>query len=322
MSPVSLFMRPSFGGIRKKLGCDWRRIDMQTAANRINGIRIVLLLFTIAATELFAFQLASADITIISRDSFARAGAFSGSGGAVSQGEFEDNTEALTGMFSFSESVMTLVTEDDPFSTGSATSSCTVSVMDNVIHSPSSLTLTTVRNSTASVQHISGPSNATASARHNFRVRFSVDDQPVRYTLSGTFDPGPIVNGFNRMALYRPFTANTIFEFETPVGSVSETGILQPGLTYEFRARVFDGLGAGANDPSTTESTSYNAMLHVENVLIGDVNLDGVVNLLDVEPFIDAISTGQYQFEADINADDEVNLLDVNPFIAILSGGG
>jgi hypothetical protein len=57
-----------------------------------------------------------------------------------------------------------------------------------------------------------------------------------------------------------------------------------------------------------------------ESILLGDVNLDSVVNLLDVDPFIDRISTGTYQVEADINEDGVVNLLDVDPFILLLSG--
>ena len=57
------------------------------------------------------------------------------------------------------------------------------------------------------------------------------------------------------------------------------------------------------------------------NVLKGDVNQDGEVNLLDVQPFIDALASGTYIAEADTNCDGEVNLLDVEPFIAILSGG-
>lgn len=56
-------------------------------------------------------------------------------------------------------------------------------------------------------------------------------------------------------------------------------------------------------------------------VLLGDVNLDGVVNLLDVAPFVDRIATGTYQAEADVNQDGSVNLLDVDPFIDVLAGG-
>lgn len=55
--------------------------------------------------------------------------------------------------------------------------------------------------------------------------------------------------------------------------------------------------------------------------LLGDVNLDGTVNLLDVDPFVDRISSGTYQAEADCNQDGTINLLDIDPFIAILGGG-
>ena len=57
-----------------------------------------------------------------------------------------------------------------------------------------------------------------------------------------------------------------------------------------------------------------------QEVLLGDVNLDGVVDLLDVAPFVDLIAGLQFQVEADINQDGEVNLLDVNPFVEILTG--
>ena len=56
-------------------------------------------------------------------------------------------------------------------------------------------------------------------------------------------------------------------------------------------------------------------------VLIGDVNLDGVVNLLDISPFIDLLLSGGYSVEADINGDGAVNSLDIDPFIEILLGG-
>ena len=55
-------------------------------------------------------------------------------------------------------------------------------------------------------------------------------------------------------------------------------------------------------------------------VIIGDVNQDGSVDLLDVSPFVDAISSGDYQIEADMNEDGAVDLLDVSKFIDVLSG--
>lgn len=58
-----------------------------------------------------------------------------------------------------------------------------------------------------------------------------------------------------------------------------------------------------------------------DDVLLGDVNGDGQVNLLDVAPFVELVSSGGFQAEADINGDGVVNLLDVGPFVALLTGG-
>ncbi len=55
-------------------------------------------------------------------------------------------------------------------------------------------------------------------------------------------------------------------------------------------------------------------------VLLGDLNGDGQVNLLDVSPFVDAVVSGTFIPEADINGDGEVNLLDIAPFVALLTG--
>lgn len=54
--------------------------------------------------------------------------------------------------------------------------------------------------------------------------------------------------------------------------------------------------------------------------LIGDINGDNAVNLLDVAGFVDAISNGTFSYAADINSDGAVNLLDVGPFVDLLSG--
>lgn len=42
---------------------------------------------------------------------------------------------------------------------------------------------------------------------------------------------------------------------------------------------------------------------------LGDVNYDGVVNLLDVGPFINAISNGELDPKADVNEEGADNLL-------------
>jgi hypothetical protein len=57
------------------------------------------------------------------------------------------------------------------------------------------------------------------------------------------------------------------------------------------------------------------------DVLIGDINCDGTVTLLDVSPFVKLISSGVYSAAADVNDDGCVSLLDVQPFVKTLTGG-
>ena len=54
-------------------------------------------------------------------------------------------------------------------------------------------------------------------------------------------------------------------------------------------------------------------------MLLGDINNDGGVNLLDVQPFVELITSGQFDEKADINLDGVVDLLDIGPFIDILT---
>jgi hypothetical protein len=52
---------------------------------------------------------------------------------------------------------------------------------------------------------------------------------------------------------------------------------------------------------------------------IGDVNLDGANDFLDITPFIAALSGNVFIAEADCNEDGVVDFFDISPFIAILS---
>ena len=63
------------------------------------------------------------------------------------------------------------------------------------------------------------------------------------------------------------------------------------------------------------------ATINVGDVLKGDVNCDGIVDLLDVQPFVDLLASGGYSDKADINSDGVLNLVDVQPFINLLTGG-
>lgn len=56
-----------------------------------------------------------------------------------------------------------------------------------------------------------------------------------------------------------------------------------------------------------------------DDVFLGDVNLDGFVNFLDIAPFINLLSNSSFQAEADVNEDGAVNFLDIAVFIGLLS---
>ena len=62
----------------------------------------------------------------------------------------------------------------------------------------------------------------------------------------------------------------------------------------------------------------------VENFLepgvLGDINGDGVADLLDIAPFVDLIISGEFNPLGDINGDGAVDLLDITPFVALISG--
>ena len=56
------------------------------------------------------------------------------------------------------------------------------------------------------------------------------------------------------------------------------------------------------------------------DVLKGDVDLNGTVTFLDINPFIMILSGNGFQAEADCDCDGDVDFLDIQPFIDILAG--
>lgn len=68
-----------------------------------------------------------------------------------------------------------------------------------------------------------------------------------------------------------------------------------------------------------SDAGNYELFIYRFNGFQGDVNCDGSVDLLDVGPFVDAITNGDNPPKADINNDNIVNLLDIGPFVGLLS---
>ena len=121
------------------------------------------------------------------------------------------------------------------------------------------------------------------------------------------------------------------------IGGVSATGVQTigfiSGLGQVGYFRVDLGSGGGpavfldgeAAAPDENGMTDFTITIPPlpdggPEVLLGDVNTDGVVDFLDISPFIVVLSGGGFQEEADIDQNGVVDFLDISPFIQILSG--
>ncbi len=105
---------------------------------------------------------------------------------------------------------------------------------------------------------------------------------------------------------------------ELQVGDSFEVIAAAGGIVGTFDEVTFSHTPAGTY--WQIEYTVNSVRITLSDILIGDINGDGMVDLLDVAPFVDAVVTGNFLPSADINQDGIVDLLDVQPFIAILVG--
>ena len=89
---------------------------------------------------------------------------------------------------------------------------------------------------------------------------------------------------------------------------------------------VYDTSGAVVTgtfdlDPTISTFGSVNPSLDggVIDCLLGDVDMNGVVDFFDIQPFIDILSNQEFQCEADIDGNGVVDFFDIQPFIDILA---
>jgi hypothetical protein len=78
-----------------------------------------------------------------------------------------------------------------------------------------------------------------------------------------------------------------------------------------------------------TNSNNHNAMIEIESAvfnfaeendftIIGDVNNDGIINVLDIVQTVSLILTGEYEENSDLNEDGIVNILDIVQLVNII----
>lgn len=143
---------------------------------------------------------------------------------------------------------------------------------------------------------------------------FSVDDFAINFNNSG----------------FVPFSANELVSdsFDTNpaaiAGSTPRDGqtpdFSSSGNEIRFGYVILSGILTGGPTLTTTARID-NLSITVSSQIVGDINCDGEVNLLDVAPFVELITTGGFLDKADVNEDGVVDLLDVSPFVALLSDG-
>ena len=74
---------------------------------------------------------------------------------------------------------------------------------------------------------------------------------------------------------------------------------------------------ATANGPNAADDIS---IFTKRGYLLGDIDQNGIVELLDIAPFVEILNEGGFQIEADTNFDGAVSLTDVGPFVDLLIG--
>ena len=74
---------------------------------------------------------------------------------------------------------------------------------------------------------------------------------------------------------------------------------------------------------STSGDHTYTQIITLDpqNVVLGDINEDGILNILDIVLMINMILSNEYSLVADVNEDGFVNILDVVLMVNILVGG-
>ena len=99
-------------------------------------------------------------------------------------------------------------------------------------------------------------------------------------------------------------------------------------LGLDLNGSVSDRAGEGVVEGVQIQASGSNLIVDITNngggngVLFGDIDGNGVVNLLDVGPFVDLLSNGGKNPAGDGNGDGVVNLLDVQFFVDALNGNG
>jgi hypothetical protein len=144
---------------------------------------------------------------------------------------------------------------------------------------------------------------------------------PSSYEIYGTNDP--VTSGQNSTGQDENWILVAFGDLDLPEDRFTESEFVSVDNSAGYSAYrvLFPTIRLPANSMQIGEMT-FTGKLDKSgcDFEVGDVNLDGIVSLLDVDPFVTLISAGGFQCEAEINEDGSVSLLDVDPFVQLLTG--
>ena len=155
-----------------------------------------------------------------------------------------------------------------------------------------------------------------------------VNDQFVENSLIGDTTGSGITatsgtgNILNQVALLGPLADNggpTLTHALLPGSPAIDAGSNALAVDENGNSLSVDQRGEARIESSTVDIGAFESE---GAFLLGDVNLDGGVDFLDISPFISLLAGSSFQDEADTNRDGEINFLDISPFISLLSSGG
>ena len=151
-----------------------------------------------------------------------------------------------------------------------------------------------------------GSSMTDANPTHNAG---GVEDYTWRNDFS-PFDPGIL-----DYILYTDSVISVEHSFVLNPSTMSDADLATSGLIATDMMRTKDINSFDFDHLPLIVDFAPNAV----TLTLGDCNQDGIVNFLDISPFISFLSVGEYLAEADVNQDGVVDFLDISPFIALLS---
>ncbi len=118
--------------------------------------------------------------------------------------------------------------------------------------------------------------------------------------------------------------SNTPYDGQTNykgiLGFVLPSELVDNNADHIALATLFQGDDFYFNTDPSTSSFVLTPGAAGPTILLGDVNQNGIVNFLDINPFIGLLATENFLAEADCNQDGVVNFLDIASFTEILAG--